>query len=516
MREKDDPPRIGFAEGTAFRPESAMQLDFDLRAGPKKPAPPAEPAVLTVAALTRGIRELLESGIGEVWVEGEISNLRKQASGHMYFTLKDAAAQLGCVLFAGQAAQLRGVQIRDGAQVRIFGQITVYEARGQYQIIVRNVKARGEGALQAKFEELKRRLAAEGLFDSARKRTLPRFPRRIGVVTSPTGAAIRDFLHVLHRRQRGIEVVISPVRVQGRGAAEEIARAIREFGDPAASGIAPPDVIVVTRGGGSLEDLWEFNEEAVARAIAASPVPVVSAVGHEIDFTISDFAADFRAPTPSAAAEILAADSEETLAHIGQLSARLRRQIAGRMAFLREQVGGLRRAALVLGPERTLNNFRQALDRAGEDIGRSGRTWQERRRRDLERGAAALESRSPGRRISEALASLDGSLGRMERVCQFSLPAARSRIGSAALLLNTLNPRASLARGYTFTLDAAGRALSKAADVREGDLLITHFHDGLVHSLAVPPPVVVLPGKNKRASGFGELTDRGDANSTPA
>ena len=193
-----------------------MQLDFDLRATPKA-TPPAEPAVMTVAVLTRRIRDLLESGIGEVWVEGEISNLRRQSSGHMYFTLKDAGAQLACVLFAGQAVQLGGQKISDGAKVRIFGQITVYETRGQYQIIVRNVKACGEGALQAKFEALKRRLADEGLFDAARKRPIPKFPRRIGVVTSPTGAALRDFLHILHRRQRAIEVIIHPVRVQGRG-----------------------------------------------------------------------------------------------------------------------------------------------------------------------------------------------------------------------------------------------------------------------------------------------------------
>ena len=478
--------RIGFAAGRDLRPEYAMQLDFDLRATPKA-TPLAEPKVMTVGALTRRIRELLESGIGDVWVEGEISNLRRQASGHMYFTLKDAGAQLACVLFAGQAAQLSGIKITDGAKVRIFGQITVYEARGQYQIIVRNVKACGEGALQAKFEELKRRLAAEGLFDTGRKRPIPRFPHRIGVVTSPTGAALRDFLQILHRRQRGIEVIISPVRVQGRGAAEEIARAIRDFGDPSALGIEPPDVIVVTRGGGSLEDLWEFNEEAVARAIASSPVPVVSAVGHEIDFTICDFAADLRVPTPSAAAEILAADSEELLSRIEQLSSRLRRQISGRMDFLREQLGGLRRTASILGPERVLNDFRQALDRASDDIGRAGCAWQERRRHSLERASASLESRSPARRISEAIAELDGALGRMDRAGRALIPAARSRIESSAALLRSLDPRAALARGYTFTLTAAGYPIVRAADVVEGDTLVTHFHDGLVRSVALPP-----------------------------
>ena len=468
-----------------------MQLDFDLRATPKATPPPAEPTVMTVTVLTRRIRDLMESGIGEVWVEGEISNLRRQASGHMYFTLKDASAQLACVLFAGQAAQLRGVKINDGAKVRIFGQITVYETRGQYQMIVRNVKACGEGELQAKFEELKRRLAAEGLFETARKRPIPRFPRQIGVVTSPTGAALRDFLHVLHRRQRGIGVIISPVRVQGRGAAEEIAKAIRDFGDPAALGFDPPDVIVVTRGGGSLEDLWEFNEEAVARAIADSPVPVVSAVGHEIDFTISDFAADLRVPTPSAAAEILAADSEELLSRIEQLAARLRRQIAGRMDFLREQLGGLRRTALVLGPERVINDFRQALDRAADGLDRAGQAWLERRRHALERASATLESRSPSRRISEALVELESALGRMERAGRASIPVARSQIDSAAALLHSLDPRAALARGYTFTLSSGGRLLSRAADVSEGETLVTHFQDGFVHSVAVRPPPTV-------------------------
>ena len=226
-----------------------MQMSFDLRGGPAKPPDVAEaPVVFSVAGLTRRIREMLEGGMGEVWVEGEVSNLRRQASGHVYFTLKDASSQLACVLFAGQAAQLRGIKFADGAQIQLFGQITVYEARGNYQIIVRKVRERGMGALQAKFEELKRRLATEGLFDAGRKRPLPKFPRRIGVVTSPTGAAIRDFLHVLHRRQRGIEVVIFPVRVQGKGAAAEIAGAIGELGDAAGLGIEPLDVIVVTRG----------------------------------------------------------------------------------------------------------------------------------------------------------------------------------------------------------------------------------------------------------------------------
>jgi len=311
-------------------PDEELQLGFDMapvlprkkqehrepaEAIPAAPAPepapaaPDEPVVLSVGQLTRRITGLLEGGIGSVWVEGEISNLRRQSSGHCYFTLKDEESQLSCVLFARSAAGK--TDLRDGLQVQLHGKISVYKPRGQYQLVVRLVQSKGEGMLQALFVELKRRLAQGGLFDQERKNPLPRFPRRIGVVTSPTGAAIRDFLHVLHRRHAGVRVVIPPVRVQGKGAAAEIAAAVSEF-SRGGDAIGPVDVIVVTRGGGSLEDLWEFNEESVARAIAASAIPVVSAVGHEIDFSIADFVADFRAPTPIAAAEILAADGGES------------------------------------------------------------------------------------------------------------------------------------------------------------------------------------------------------------
>ena len=291
-----------------------MQLDLALF----QTAAPAEPRVHTVTEVTRRLRELIEREMGELWVEGEISNLRRQSSGHQYFTLKDDSCQLPCVLFSATAATLHGIKLADGQRVQVLGLISVYEPRGQYQMIVRLMQGRGAGALQARFEALKRKLAAEGLFESARKRALPRFPRRVGLVTSPTGAAIRDFLKVLHRRHPGIEVLIYPVRVQGRGASLEIAQAIRDFGFWSRIGLPEVDVIVVTRGGGSIEDLWEFNEEIVARAIAASPIPVLSAIGHEIDFTIADFVADLRAPTPSAAAEILAADRLEVLARLRQ------------------------------------------------------------------------------------------------------------------------------------------------------------------------------------------------------
>src|SRR2546428_8932288 len=260
--------------------------------------------IFTVTELTRSIRSTLETKFGAVWVQGEVSNYKLHPSGHQYFTLKDARAQIACVIFRNTMAPLRQPLV-DGTEVQVYGQVSVFEARGQYQLSVQILQTRGLGLLQAKFEALKRKLEAEGLFEAARKRPLPKLPKRIGIVTSPSGAAIRDMLNVLRRRAPWLQILINPVRVQGIGAAAEIAVAIRELANEA---FAPLDLIVVTRGGGSIEDLWEFNEEIVARAIFHSAVPIVVAVGHEIDFTISDFVADLRAPTPSAAAELIVPD----------------------------------------------------------------------------------------------------------------------------------------------------------------------------------------------------------------
>src|SRR5256885_4948440 len=262
--------------------------------------------VFTVSELTRSIRGTLETKFDAVWVQGEISNYKLHPSGHRYFTLKDQCAQVSCVIWRDTIAPPRQPLV-DGSQVQVYGTVTVFEARGQYQLNVQVLQPRGVGLLQAKFEALKRKLETEGLFAAERKRPLPRFPRRIGIVTSPSGAAIRDMLKVLRRRAPSVQILINPVRVQGTGAAQEIAVAIRELAMPNEA-FTPVDLIVVTRGGGSIEDLWEFNEEIVARAIFHSAVPIVSAVGHEIDFTICDFVADLRAPTPSAAAELIVPD----------------------------------------------------------------------------------------------------------------------------------------------------------------------------------------------------------------
>src|SRR5881296_1863897 len=290
---------------------------------------PQSSKIFTVSELTRNIRGTLETKFGAVWVEGEISNYKLHPSGHQYFTLKDQRAQISCVIWRDTMSPLRQPLV-DGAQVQVYGTVTVFEAQGKYQLSVQILQPRGVGMLQAKFEALKRKLEAEGLFTPERKRPLPKFPRRIGIITSPTGAAIRDMLNVLRRRAPWLQILINPVRVQGTGAAQEIAVAIREFALPSEA-FAPVDLIVVTRGGGSIEDLWEFNEEIVARAVFHSALPVISAVGHEIDFTICDFVADLRAPTPSAAAELVVPDIIDLQRQIDGYARTLARQLLNRL-----------------------------------------------------------------------------------------------------------------------------------------------------------------------------------------
>src|SRR3989440_2053592 len=284
---------------------------------------------LTVSELTRSIRGTLETKFGAVWVQGEVSNYKLHPSGHQYFTIKDGGAQIGCVIWRDTMAPLRQ-PLADGAHVQVFGTVSVFEARGQYQISVQIIQPRGLGVLQARFEALKRKLDAEGLFDPARKRPLPKFPKRIGIVTSPSGAAVRDILNVLRRRAPWLSILISPVRVQGTGAAQEIAVSIRELATPSEN-FEPVELIVVTRGGGSMEDLWAFNEEIVARTIASVAIPIVSAIGHEIDFTICDFVADLRAPTPSAAAELIVPDIVELRRQVDARTRGLSRELTNRL-----------------------------------------------------------------------------------------------------------------------------------------------------------------------------------------
>ena len=424
--------------------------------------------VLSVSELTGKVRALLEKSIGSVWVSGEITNLRAQSSGHMYFSLKDAGAQLSCVLFSREKVAQREL-LADGKKVLLQGDVTVYEARGQYQMIVRAVELQGVGALQVAFEKLKQKLAAEGLFAPERKRPLPRFPQRIGLVTSPTGAAIRDVLHVIERRNPALEIILAPARVQGDGAAEEIAEAVKLLnGYSVASDPLQPfnpsthlDLILITRGGGSLEDLWAFNEEPVARAIFESALPVVSAVGHEIDFTIADFVADFRAATPSAAAEIITEGvfaSREFVAEAPGLLQRAARRGLDSAADNFNQLGG--RLAR-LHPRRRLDESLQRLDDLQSGLLRGLKSGARSRGLILENLAGRFLRAKP----SQALKTRREALRQLER------------------RLNALGPEQVLARGYSITTDATtGKVLRDAAKVKTGQKLKTRLAKGEVSS----------------------------------
>src|SRR5712671_1664600 len=379
--------------------------------------------VLTVAELTRAIRGTLETRFGAVWVQGEISNYKQHPSGHQYFTLKDSRAQIACVIFRNAPLSIRQ-PLADGAQVQVYGNVSVFEARGQYQLSVEIVQPRGLGLLQAKFEALKRKLEAEGLFDPARKKALPKFPKRIGVVTSPSGAAIRDILNILRRRAPNAQVLVSPVRVQGIGAAAEIATAIKELATPNEAW-EPIDLIVIARGGGSIEDLWEFNEEIVARAIFHSAVPIVSAVGHEIDFTICDFVADLRAPTPSAAAELIVPDVIDLQRQIDRCARTLGRQLLNRV-----------------------RDAQQRLDHTRDTLQRCLAHKIEGCKRGLDHALRVMQARSPVRDLMMRRNHFADLYRRLVACPARLIENARHRFNSTEGILRVLGPDATLRRGY--------------------------------------------------------------------
>ncbi len=446
---------------------------------------PTQGKVLSVYELTKTVRTLLEEGIGEVWVEGEISNFRRQASGHQYFTLKDDRSQLSCVWFRNAAAA-SGVQLADGMQVQAYGDLTVYESRGQYQLVVEVVQGRGVGALQARFEALKRRLHAEGLFDPARKQDLPAFPLTVGIVTSPTGAALQDMLNILRRRAPWMRVLVHPVRVQGQGAAVEIAGAVAEFNawaqDPGATS-KKVDLIVVARGGGSIEDLWEFNEEIVARAIAASALPVVSAVGHEIDFTIADFAADLRAPTPSAAAELIAPDTAALRERLDAAAEGFERELRDRIERARERLELFASGTLAKEPRRRLLDARQRLDLAQESLSRgaAGGLRVFRARLDEEGCCLRASGLQPLLDLrAQAVGALREKLGVLFCCEQGKVKA---RLHAAEGLLRVLGPQATLERGYSITTDERGNVIRRVGDAAAGQRIVTRLGDGELSSV---------------------------------
>ena len=409
--------------------------------------------ILTVAELTRAIRGTLETKFRAVWVQGEISNYKLHPSGHQYFTLKDARAQIACVIFRNTMPPLRQ-PLADGAQVQVYGQVSVFEARGQYQLSVQILQPRGLGLLQAKFEALKRKLEAEGIFAAERKRPLPKFPRRIGIVTSPCGAAIRDILNILQRRAPWLEILINPVRVQGTGAAAEIAVAIRELAMPNERW-QPLDLIVVARGGGSMEDLWEFNEEIVARTIVDVSVPIVSAIGHEIDFTICDFTADLRAPTPSAAAELIAPD----------------------IVDLQRRMEGCKRA---VGREllERLRDAQQQIDAGRETLRRCLSHKIDNYKRGLIHIARALQARSPARELLMRRNRFVDLHRRFLASPLYAVENAKRRFAQIEGILRVLGPDATLRRGYSITTDDRGEVIRTVAAIRSRMRIRTRVSDG--------------------------------------
>jgi exodeoxyribonuclease VII large subunit len=427
--------------------------------------------------LTRQIRGTLETRFGAVWVQGEISNYKAHARGHQYFTLKDARAQISCVIWRDTMATPPRQPIADGAKVQVLGNLSVFEARGQYQLSVQILQPIGLGVLQAKFEALKRKLEAEGLFAAERKRPLPKFPKRIGIVTSPSGAAIRDILNVLQRRAPWLQILISPVRVQGTGAAAEIAVAIRELGQPNDAWPAL-DLIVVARGGGSMEDLWEFNEEIVARTIADISIPVVSAIGHEIDFTIADFVADLRAPTPSAAAELIVPDVLDVHRRISELSGCLHKCLRNFVEHQKTRLRFLSDRALARELLKRMRDAQQQLDLTRETLGRNVGHKIENCRRTLAHMSATLQARSPAREIALRRNQFSDLGRRFSSLPTRLLENASTQFRQAEGMLRVLGPEATLRRGYSITTDEAGKLIRSKRSVGEKQKIRTRVADG--------------------------------------
>ena len=415
--------------------------------------PPADAGrIRSVTEFTREVKELLEGGLRPGWVRGEVSNLRAQSSGHVYFSLKDAGAQLSCVLFRGDAAR-QTVVLRDGLQLLVYGEVSVYEARGQYQLIVRAVIDHGAGRLQQELEKLKQRLAAEGLFDATRKKPLPLLPRTIGFITSPTGAAVQDFIRILTRRGWTGRLVVLPAKVQGEGAAAEIGAMLHT-----AETLGIFDLLVVGRGGGSIEDLWAFNEEPLVRAVAACGVPVISAVGHEIDYTLCDFAADVRAETPSGAAELISSHYLACLERLGRAGEIMVDATESAVGRAREKLDHARSRLRLLSPAAAIEQSYLRLDDLGNRLGSAWRAVVQLRREALGTARARLVHASPEKRVQ----------------------LESHRLLSLWKRLESASPASVLKRGYVIVRDTEGRPVARAKGLKAGQLLVNEFHDGTV------------------------------------
>ncbi|WP_444946361.1 exodeoxyribonuclease VII large subunit [Microbulbifer sp. VTAC004] len=414
-------------------------------------SPNQKRSVLSVSELNREVKHLLESNVPLLWISGEISNFTVPSSGHWYFSLKDAHAQVRCAMFRGRN---RNVAFRpqNGREVLIRARVSLYEGRGEFQLIIEHMEEAGFGALMRQLEQLKAKLQAEGLFDPSRKRNLPYLPTNIGIITSPTGAAVRDMIHVLGRRYPAAEIELWPVAVQGQGAAQQIAAAIEKAGSSGRH-----ELLIVGRGGGSLEDLWPFNEEVVARALAACPIPTISAVGHETDTTISDLAADLRAPTPSAAAEIASANAAELFQRLENSRVRLYRAIQHQMRHL-QQLVMLKRNRL-RHPREQLQNRAQHLDHIEMRLFAAGQLQTQQRRAQLASAQRSFVHYQPKRHIQEKREKLQQAESNLQRVTEFRLKHNNDKLNLLAQLLHNVSPLAVLQRGYAIAMDTNGRAI---------------------------------------------------------
>jgi exodeoxyribonuclease VII large subunit len=439
-----------------------------------QPLPADDRQAYTPSQLNALARNLLEDAFPLIWVEGELGNLSRPASGHLYFTLKDERAQVRCAIFKPKSQWLKFAP-REGLRVLGRGRLTLYEARGDYQLILDTLEEAGEGALRRAFEQLKTKLQAEGLFDQARKRALPAHVRRLGVLTSPSGAAVRDVLSVLTRRFPLLEVDVLPVPVQGDGAAAQIVRMLQ-----AAGRSGRYDALLITRGGGSLEDLWAFNDEALARAIVASPVPVVSAVGHEVDVTLADFAADLRAPTPSVAAELLVPDRADLQARLRGLQRRL---IAVQERTLRHAMQRADRAALrmqAMRPQARLDALRRRQEDAKRRLEAAWEMHHQRRHARLQHSGAVLRARHPQRRLERLRERLQGLAPRAQAITVRDLQRRALQLQGLARSLEAVSPLATISRGYAIVQREDGRIVRSVHDAQPGDRLGARLRDGVL------------------------------------
>ncbi len=435
--------------------------------------------VFSVSQLNRSAKRLLENQFPMVWIEGEISNFSAPSSGHWYFTLKDNAAQIRCAMFRNRNSLLK-FRPEPGQQLLLRARLSLYEARGDYQLIAEHMEPAGAGALARAFEALKNKLQAEGLFEQQYKKPLPTIPRHIAVITSPTGAAIRDILTVLGRRFPAIPVTILPTAVQGQAAAEEIATAINRANQLLESGDYPFDVIIVGRGGGSMEDLWAFNEEIVARAIFNSHLPVVSAVGHEVDFCIADFTADARAATPSAAAEMLSPDGREWRQNFLAYEQHFQRQLNTLLSQLQQQLNGLK--ARLRHPGSRLEDANQRLDELELRMNKAWNNQWQQQKNNQQHLSTRLQQANPGSAINTLAVRTTSLCKQLELAFKHRFEQRKQQLNQAIQLLDTVSPLATLARGYSISQSPQGQVLRQSSDIQTGEVMLTRLGKGYLKS----------------------------------